>query len=153
MCPLDQSIIGSRLGNADRIVQCPTIHARTSLAGGIPITAFCQQGLPKWPGTTLLRTIFVDRATFALSKENTVIIGLFRQADAALADRPRVLATKRRFIKPKTFGQGKNLAIVDPHIAWCAGTAVAALGAGEAQSIFEPGLGNGRKSDKSPEVR
>ena len=148
MCPLDQSIIGCRLGNADRIVQRPSIHARTTFAGGIPITAFGQQGLPKWPGTTLLGTIVVDRATFALGKESTGIIRFFRQADATLADCPRVLATKRRFIKPKTLGQGKDLAIVDPHIAWCASAAVAALGAGEAQSVFEPSLGHVAESDR-----
>src|SRR5262249_32891752 len=99
-----------------------------------------QIGIPERPGATLPRTNGVDRAPPRLGIEKGAVAVRELAKAHAFPDGSRVLEFDfaGRFVEE--IGNLLNLVSVHPHVAFRAGTAIAALRAFEFQAVLVPGL-------------
>ena len=112
---------------------------RTNAASVFPILRCFQIGVPERPSTALPWPGTIDAALPCLTvEEYAVAVGKFLEALPG-SDAANVLVFEFSQILADERGQGRDLLVVDPHMARRAGAAIAALGASEAKSRVIPG--------------
>jgi hypothetical protein len=131
---------GDLMQNLSGRVQFSLPAARTNLAGLVPSLLSPNVRFPERPRPALPWASIVNCALARCRiKKNAVPVGVFDQA-LADADLPYVLRFEVGHADAQLVRQGFYFVPVDPHKTGCAGAAVAAPGALESKSLFEPGL-------------
>jgi hypothetical protein len=132
---LDDGRVRKHFFNA---VDLPLTAAWADLARLLPCLRRFDVRVPERPGAALARPGVVNLAfaTFGI-EENAIAVVVFEQAFTR-TDSANVAGLEIVSGQAHCFGQGRYFLVVHPHIARCAGAAIAALGTLKSQSVLEP---------------
>jgi hypothetical protein len=120
-------------------IELPVPGAGTSLLHGLPGFGTFQVGIPKRPCPALCRSGGIHRAAPRLGVEERAVPVLALRQRSPLPDTPRLFAADFIDCLSQERCDSRDFVISDPHDSRCAGAAVAALGACEAQTVIVPG--------------